>query len=134
MESQQNGELSGVRVLLVEDNPVNQIVAQENLLALGCNVDLADDGLMALDRWQSNTYDIIYMDCAMPNMDGLQATREIRRREREQGPERHTTIVALTAHFQKENRDECFEAGMDDFMTKPFTRDELKQMLTRWTS
>lgn len=134
LENLQGKADPNVRVLLVEDNPVNQIVAQENLEALGCFVDLAEDGVVALDRWESQPYDIIYMDCAMPNMDGLTCTREIRKRERDKQPPRHTTIVALTAHIQKENRDECFAAGMDDFMTKPFTRDQLKEMLSRWLS
>lgn len=120
------------KVLVVEDNPVNQIVAQENLEALGCFVDLADDGLLGLTAWSNSTYDLVCMDCAMPNMDGLEATRKIREKEQCSGAELHTPIVAITAHAQEENRIECIAAGMDDFLTKPITRAELEDKLARW--
>ena len=118
------------KILVAEDNPVNQIITQENLKALGCIVDVANDGQDAVEKWSDNDYDLICMDCAMPRMDGLEATREIRKREEYIGE--HITIVALTAHVQSENRNECLDAGMDDFMGKPFTREELEGMLARW--
>lgn len=122
------------KVLVVEDNPVNQIVAQENLESLGCFVDLADDGLLGLSAWSNTTYDLVCMDCAMPNMDGLEATRQIRAQEQNRGKNNHTPIVAITAHAQEENKIECIAAGMDDFLTKPISRAELQDKLSRWLS
>jgi len=139
LNSMQTGDLDPRRqpfkdrkVLVVEDNPVNQIVAQENLEALGCFVDLADDGLLGVSAWSNSAYDLVCMDCAMPNMDGLEATRQIRAEEEREGSDHHTPIVAITAHAQEENRVECMAAGMDDFLTKPITRAELHDKLARW--
>jgi PAS domain S-box-containing protein len=118
------------QVLLVEDNPANQKLALMILTRFGCEADLAPNGREAIAAWQAKHYDLILMDCQMPEMDGFTATREIRRRE---GAGRHTPIVALTANALEEERQKCFEAGMDDHLAKPFRRSDLKQMLEKWS-
>ncbi len=118
-------------VLLVEDNPVNQEVGCAMMGTLGCRVDVASNGCEAIDRIESNRYDIVFMDCEMPLMDGLEATRIIREREKSAGG--RTTIVALTAHDSDEGRFRCFEAGMDDYLSKPFLMRELSGMLEKWS-
>jgi PAS domain S-box-containing protein len=116
-------------VLVVEDNPANQKLALMILSHFGCHADLAVNGLEAISAWESKRYDLILMDCQMPEMDGFTATAEIRRRE---GQDRHTPIVALTANALEEERQKCFDAGMDDHLAKPFRRSDLKQMLEKW--
>jgi CheY-like chemotaxis protein/HPt (histidine-containing phosphotransfer) domain-containing protein len=126
-----------VRVLLVEDNEVNQKVAEAVLALFGCAVDVANHGREALDWLERRSYDLVLMDCQMPVMDGFQATACIRERERralaETGrPAKRLPIVALTAHAISGDRDRCLAAGMDDYLTKPFARDELLAVLQRW--
>ena len=118
------------RVLLVEDNAVNRMVALKMLAGLGCHVTVADNGREALDRFAADTFDLVLMDCQMPEMDGFEATGEIRRTE---PAERHTPIVALTANAMPEDRARCLAAGMDDYLSKPFTRTQIADMLRRWT-
>ncbi len=123
------------KLLLVEDNNINQQVAGMMLKSLGCSVEIAGNGRVALDYLrqhltEQNPYDLVFMDCQMPEMDGLQATRLLR--ELEVMHQRHTPVIALTAHALSESRDECIAAGMDDFMEKPFTRDALQKMLHKW--
>jgi CheY-like chemotaxis protein len=96
---------------------------------LGCAVDIAVDGLDALRMLEANPYDIVFMDCQMPRMDGYEATREIRRREA-QGRTR-TTIVALTAHALPGDRERCLDAGMDDFLAKPVRKETIFEMVER---
>ncbi len=120
----------GVRVLLVEDTPVNQALGRAMLSKAGCTVTLAQDGLVALDCVASGTFDVILMDMQMPRMDGLEATRRIREREAEQGRTR-TPIVALTANALASDRERCIEAGMDAFLAKPFQVDEVVRMVGR---
>jgi signal transduction histidine kinase/ligand-binding sensor domain-containing protein/CheY-like chemotaxis protein len=120
-----------LRVLLVEDSPVNQEVASVMLEALGCRVDVASSGVQALDLTSKKPYDIILMDCQMPEMDGFEATRSIRRR----GPDsERIPIVALTALAMREDRDRCLASGMNDCLVKPFNRDQLREVLVRWGS
>jgi signal transduction histidine kinase/ligand-binding sensor domain-containing protein/CheY-like chemotaxis protein len=121
---------SGYRVLLAEDNPVNQEVALEMLRALGCTVDVAENGRQALERLGGRRYDLVLMDCQLPEMDGYEATRQFRRQE--SGKQVKTPIVALTAHALAGDRERCLEAGMDDYMTKPFARDQLAALLRKW--
>ncbi len=116
------------RVLVAEDNPVNQQIAQELARKCGCTVDLAGDGQEALDRLAAAEYGLILMDCAMPRLDGLEATREIRRHE---AGARHTPIVALTAKAMQGDRERCLEAGMDDYLTKPLSAAALYAVLAR---
>jgi signal transduction histidine kinase/CheY-like chemotaxis protein len=118
------------RVLVVEDNEDNQSITHNLLERLGLQVDLVSDGQQALDRLDRTRYDLVFMDCHMPNLNGYDATREIRRRE--VGGDRHTTVVALTASVLPEERARCVEVGMDDYLAKPFTRRDLEEVLTRW--
>jgi PAS domain S-box-containing protein len=119
---------SGNRILLAEDNPVNQKVAMRLLEKLDYRVDVVADGRAAVAAWQAGTFDLILMDCQMPEMDGYAATREIRRLEAGQ---RHIPIVALTAHAMKGDEEKCRAAGMDDYLTKPIDRIKLDACLNR---
>jgi TMAO reductase system sensor TorS len=122
---------SGPLILLVEDNPVNREVAVGMLENLGYRTESAGNGMLALEAVSEATYAAVLMDCQMPVMDGLTATAEIRRREAKTG-ETRLVIVALTANAMEGNRDRCLAAGMDDFLTKPFTQLELSTMLRKW--
>jgi signal transduction histidine kinase/CheY-like chemotaxis protein/HPt (histidine-containing phosphotransfer) domain-containing protein len=116
------------RILLAEDNVVNQKVAQRLLEKLDYRVDIVTDGHAAISAWQTGHYDLILMDCQMPELDGYEATREIRRLE---GGAAHIPIVALTAHALKGADLECAAAGMDDYLTKPIDRDRIEACLER---
>ncbi|WP_313952128.1 ATP-binding protein [Accumulibacter sp.] len=120
------------RVLVAEDNPVNQLVAGEMLESLGLIYSLAENGLVAVERVSAEHFDLVLMDCQMPEMDGFEATAQIRSRQR-QGLLRHPLpIVALTANAVEGDRERCLAAGMDDYLSKPFTREQLLALLTRW--
>ena len=121
---------SGARVLLVEDSPVNMEVGVAILQSMGCTVETAENGVRALDRHANTEYHLIFMDCQMPVMDGFDATIEIRRREN--AAARHTPIVALTASVVEDGRQRCLAVGMDDYLAKPFTLEQMKAMLTIW--
>jgi two-component system, sensor histidine kinase and response regulator len=113
-------------ILLAEDNLVNQKVAVRLLEKLGYRVDVVGTGRAAVDAWRNGRYDLILMDCQMPELDGYEATREIRRL---QGDSSHTPIVALTAHAMKGADNECAAAGMDGYLTKPIDRTQLADTL-----
>ncbi len=117
-----------LRVLLVEDNPVSSVVAEGILRYLGAAVDTAANGHEAVIKASQQTFDLILMDCQMPEMDGFEATREIRRLERQSGIG-HTAIVALTAHALAEDRERCLAVGMDDHLAKPVRREALANVL-----
>jgi len=119
------------RVLLAEDNLVNQKIATRLLEKLGYRVDVVDNGRAAVAAWQANPYHLVLMDCQMPELDGYEATREIRRLENGQ---KHTPIVALTAHAIKGADDECFRAGMDAYLSKPIERDQFEECIMRFTN
>ncbi|WP_448681878.1 ATP-binding protein [Pseudomonas nicosulfuronedens] len=121
-------EQFSARVLLVEDNPVNQLVARGLLQKLGCQVGIATNGEEALKQLDSSEFDLVLMDCNMPVMDGYRATRVIR----ESGRWPDLPVVALTANALPEERERCRAAGMDDYLAKPFHRDELAAILERW--
>ena len=120
--------LDGFPVLLVEDNKVNQLVGMKLLGRFGCNVDLARDGFEAIEAWRQKSYGLILMDCHMPDMDGYDACRQIRRMEVE-GTRPRTRIVALTASVMPEDRGRCIDAGMDDYVPKPVDLRILKATL-----
>jgi CheY-like chemotaxis protein/HPt (histidine-containing phosphotransfer) domain-containing protein len=120
------------RILLAEDNVVNQKVAARVLEKEGFVVDVASDGRQAVDAWRRATYDLILMDCQMPQLDGYEATREIRREERETSSVRRIPIIALTAHAMKGAADDCRRAGMDDYLTKPLDISRLQDVLDRF--
>jgi signal transduction histidine kinase/DNA-binding response OmpR family regulator len=117
---------AGNRILLVEDNLVNQKVAVRLLERLGYRVEVAGDGEAAVAAWLGGNFDLIFMDCQMPVMDGFEATREIRRREEGR---HHVPIVALTADAMKEAEEKCRAAGMDDYLSKPIDRTKLEACL-----
>jgi len=126
---------SGQTVLVVEDNLVNQELIKEFLIRLGCRVLLAENGQMALDILKQQSVDLVFMDCQMPVMDGYDAARQIRRME-EEGRLKHgrgrMPIVALTAYALQGDRDKCINAGMDDYLPKPFKLADLQQILEKW--
>ena len=131
--------LAESRILLAEDNPVNQEVALGMLEALGCHADVVSNGRDALEALARKAYDVVLMDCQMPEMDGFEATRCIRKLETA-GPHtanspnftRHIPIVALTAHAITGDRERCLGAGMDDYLSKPFAQEQLRTTLLRW--
>jgi CheY-like chemotaxis protein/HPt (histidine-containing phosphotransfer) domain-containing protein len=116
------------RVLLAEDNLVNQKVARQTLEKMGYKVDVVSHGAEAISAWETGRYHLILMDCQMPVMDGYQATREIRLRERGAG---HIPIIALTADAMQGTEQQCREAGMDDYLTKPLDRTRLSATIDR---
>lgn len=119
----------GVRVLLAEDTLVNQQFAEMILEEMEVEVEIADDGLKTVQLWQERKFDLILMDCFMPEMDGYEATRKIRAFEEEQN---HIPIIAVTANVVESAKQDCLNAGMDDFLSKPYEDTELGKMLSRW--
>ena len=123
----------GANILLAEDNQVNQEVALSMLEALGCRVAVAANGREVLEAVSRTGFDLILMDCQMPEMDGYRATEILRESERTGGGEKERTpIVALTAHALEGDRERCLAAGMDDYLAKPFTQKRLSEVLRRW--
>lgn len=137
-------------ILLVEDNELNQRVAENMLTSLGCNVDIANSGESAIDAIQKKKYDLIFMDCQMPGMDGFKATQKIRTLEAKDTTvtsshadlpasikatqKENNIIVALTANALKETRERCLHSGMNDYLTKPVSYTELKAVLLKYVS
>ncbi|MCC6651728.1 MAG: response regulator, partial [Candidatus Eisenbacteria bacterium] len=117
------------RILVVEDNAVNQLVARRQLERYGARVDVAANGVEALEAMERSPYDLILMDCQMPEMDGFEATRALRRGE---GRGRDIPIVALTANAFSSDQARCREAGMNDYLTKPLRPVQLVRALLRW--
>ena len=120
------------RILVAEDNPVNQEVAVGILETMGCEIVSALNGEIAVRLFAETRFDLIFMDCEMPVMDGIAATRCIREREAASGASHRTPIIALTAHALNEVRDKCLAAGMDDFLIKPYDARQMAQTLLRW--
>ena len=121
------------RILLAEDSPVNREVAVGMLELLGYELDVVENGQQALMASDSDNIDMILMDCQMPEMDGLTVTGRIRQRERSSG-RRRLPIIALTAHAMQGDREQCLAAGMDDYLTKPYTQMQLRDMVLKWLS
>ncbi len=119
----------GTNVLAVEDMKVNLLLITKILQKHGCNVSSAGNGKEAVEMMRKNRYDIVFMDCQMPEMDGFDATREIRK---EETGDDHTVIVALTADAMTGDREKCLKAGMDDYLNKPFKPEQISAMLLKW--
>lgn len=120
------------RVLLVEDNPINQMVASKMLQKVGLKAVLANNGKEALEKLQQQTFDLVLMDCQMPEMDGFDATREIRRLALETPQHQPLPVVAMTANVMSGDRERCLEVGMDDYIGKPVQREHLESVLKKW--
>ena len=118
------------RVLLAEDNEINQEVALAMLESVGCEVTIVDDGELALQALKNKHFDLVLMDCQMPKMDGLEATRQVRKQQAEYA---HIPIIALTADIQKGIRDQCRMAGMNDYLSKPFSKSDIEEIINRWS-
>jgi two-component system sensor histidine kinase/response regulator len=118
-----------VRILVAEDNPMNQKLAMALLKKSGYWVDAVENGRMVIEKLNRRTYDLILMDVQMPEMDGFEATRIIRVKE---GKKRHTPIIAMTAHAMKGDRERCLQAGMDDYVSKPIEAQKLFESIERW--
>jgi len=116
-------------ILVVEDNIVNQRMAVRLLEKIGCVVDVAVNGLEAVERVGRSTYDLVFMDCQMPEMDGYEATAEIRRHE---NGSKHIPIIAMTAHAMQGDREKCIRAGMDDYIPKPIKRENMTEIIQKW--
>jgi CheY-like chemotaxis protein len=121
-----------IQILLVEDNPTNQVVALAMLKKLGYKAKVTSNGREAITALQNMRYDIILMDCQMPEMDGFEATRRIRQGE---SGRRYTNvpIIAMTAHAMKGDKELCLEAGMNDYLAKPVKSEELSKLIAQWT-
>jgi CheY-like chemotaxis protein len=117
------------RILVVEDNAVNQLVAQGTLEACGYRVDLADNGALALEMLERQYYDLILMDCQMPVLDGYQTTRRLRQLG---GPVSDVPVVAMTANAMPGEKEKCLAAGMNDYITKPVNPDEFEAKVRLW--
>ncbi|MEG4853385.1 PAS domain S-box protein [Microcoleus sp. B5-D4] len=133
-----NRELASLKILLVEDTPINQKVGLNQLRVLGCTADVANNGAEALSMVALKKYDIVLMDCQMPILDGYEATRKLRRREAADAAgkmESHqkTVVIAMTANALKGDREKCLAAGMDDYISKPIAIEKLKSVLANWS-
>ena len=124
--------LLNAKVLLVEDNPINQMVAQKMLEKFGLKAALADNGVEALKLLKEQSFDLVLMDCQMPEMDGFDATREIRKLDIKTLNEQRLPVVAMTANVMSGDRERCLEVGMDDYIGKPVQRDYLEAVLRKW--
>jgi CheY-like chemotaxis protein len=118
-------------VLVAEDNTVNQKVARLLISKIGYQVEVVSNGREALDALRSREFDLVLMDCQMPEMDGFEATRHIREHF---APERGPVIIALTANAMEGEREKCLAVGMDDYLSKPMKPEQLKEMLSHWMS
>ncbi len=134
-----NRELASLKILLVEDTPINQKVGLNQLRVLGCAADVANNGAEALSMIALKKYDIVLMDCQMPILDGYEATLELRRMEAADvaagsiEPHQKTVVIAMTANALKGDREKCLAAGMDDYISKPILIENLKSILQNWS-
>ena len=115
-------------ILLVEDNILNQRITTFSLKKFNHEVDIANNGLEAVNKYRDNNYDVILMDIMMPVMDGLEATFQIRKFEKETDNTRHTPVIAITANTLDNDRDKCLATGMDEYMAKPFDMNRLNEI------
>lgn len=124
-----SSKFSGKKILVAEDYFVNQEVTQDILELMDFTVDIAENGREALEKYEQNHYDAILMDIQMPELDGYQATKEIRKKE---NGEKHIPIIALTANALSGDREKCLEAGMDDYISKPIEAVKLEAILKKY--
>ncbi len=124
-------KFTNTQILLTEDNPINVTVATELLMGYGCSVTPAGNGLEALCLVEKRNFDLIFMDCQMPEMDGFEATKEIRNFQKRNNAA-HTPIIAFTANAMKTDKEKCLQAGMDDYISKPVNQESLQNILTKW--
>lgn len=139
VSSEADADLAGAHILVADDHSVNRKITVTLVEALECRADVAVDGAEVIDAVQREHYDLVLLDCQMPDIDGYEAAREIRRLEEQgrvtsQGSLGHLPIVALTAHTSPADRDRCVQSGMDDFVSKPFTRQTLRGVLRKWVA
>lgn len=120
------------KILMVEDNPINQMVAQKMLEKIGLKATIANNGIEALQCLDQQSFDLVLMDCQMPEMDGFDATREIRKLDIKALDQKHLPVVAMTANVMSGDRERCLEVGMDDYIGKPVQRDQLASVLRKW--
>ena len=120
-----------VHVLVAEDNMINQKLARRMLEILGCEVNVAANGSEAFILFKKSNYDLIFMDCQMPEMDGYEATSKIRLYE---NPSKHTPIIAMTAHTMQGDKEKCLNSGMDDYIAKPIRKENFSEMIRKWAS
>ncbi len=123
-------KFKNTHILVAEDNPMNMKLAVTLLNRAGFSVDAVENGKMAIDALKKTAYDLVLMDVQMPQMDGFEATRIIREME---GEEKHTPIIAMTAHAMKGDRERCLKAGMDDYISKPIEPQEMFKVIEKWT-
>lgn len=117
------------KILLAEDSVVNQEIALATLEFFGCEVNISSDGRGAVESWRNGIFDLILMDCIMPEMDGYEATRQIRALEAETG---HIPIIAISANSDRSVREKSLQAGMNDLLGKPYTTQELYDIIRKW--
>jgi signal transduction histidine kinase/CheY-like chemotaxis protein len=130
--TEQNATAPALKVLVVEDHPVNQTIIRAMLTRMGCDIDMADNGVQALSAFETNTYDLVLMDCQMPEMDGFDTTRAIRQREALNPTMGRVPVIALTALAMLGDAERCLDAGMDDYLTKPIQLEQLSTKMQRW--
>ncbi|MBF0183813.1 MAG: response regulator [Magnetococcales bacterium] len=126
------GDMASCRILVVEDDPVNRVVELGMLRRLGVQADVAENGVEALEKLRAKEYDLVFMDCQMPQMDGYAASHAWRLHEARFSDRRRVPIIALTAFAMQGDRERCLQAGMDDYMTKPVRGKDFQAMLARW--
>lgn len=131
VNSNENLQLNA-KILLVEDNPINQMVAQKMLEKIGARAVVANNGIEALKWLDQQVFDLVLMDCQMPEMDGFDATREIRRLEIKALEKKRLPVIAMTANVMSGDRERCLEVGMDDYIGKPVQQDQLGTVLRKW--
>ncbi len=119
-----------IKILIAEDNPINQKLALRMLEKIGHKADTVSNGLEVIERLKTNKYDIIFMDIQMPEMDGIEATKHIISNYKDSKPQ----IIAMTANAMKEDRDICLNSGMDDYISKPVSINDIKNILIKWSN
>jgi CheY-like chemotaxis protein len=124
-------EFVPLKILLAEDNLMNQLIATKVFDSIGYKLDIADNGLKAVEKAKEQHYDLIFMDIQMPEMDGLEAAKHILS---DMNGYIAPTIIAMTANAMKEDEEECLKAGMKDFISKPFTIDQIQKTIHRWSN